>query len=616
MNYEEMAWLPEFKQDQFDAALRYKGDDFSELTALLQYRMSETQLAKLGFLLAKSTSWQKIKIAFLSDFTVDFIVDPLVATLARFGVAAEVTERVYQQILQSSLNPSPELLAADYIVLAFDERVFIAPEAYGKQLNKTAVRELEYDLSKKVASVVSNLQQNTSAVIIIQTLADCIDTGLGSSELTLDANFRCAINAVNRKLLSLGNQQILILDYPNLISKVGSSRWFDEKYWDLGRVPFSFKCIPIYCDWISRIIAANRGKASKCLVVDLDNTLWGGVVGDDGVDSLQLSYGDPVGEAHLRLQNVILSLKNRGIIIAVCSKNESHLAKLPFEEISGMPLRITDFSSFFANWNDKATNIRAIASELNIGLDSIAFLDDNPAERELVRRFLPQVRVIEVDDDPTYFARNLIDSGYFQIGSITNEDLNKADQYRANSERSKLLDLHVDIDSYLADLEMVLSVERLSEASIDRAHQLVMKTNQFNLNSIRYSIADLKNMIASAECLCFKVDVSDKFGSSGFVCLLIGSVTHDSISIDCWVMSCRVFGRKIENAVFDVLKACAIKMKKDKIVCKYVATAKNKIVCDFLASLGFERGAECFALQVESESFEEYPFTIVNSYIL
>ena len=336
-----------------------------------------------------------------------------------------------------------------------------------------------------------------------------------------------------------------------------------------------------------RLLAARFGRSAKCLVLDLDNTLWGGVVGDDGLDGLALGQGSAEGEAFAAFQAYAKDLAGRGVILAVCSKNDEANALAPFERHPEMVLKRADIACFVANWDDKATNLRRIAESLNIGLDALVFVDDNPFERNLVREKLPMVAVPEVSDDPSTFARCLADAGYFEALALTDEDRARGAQYQANAARASMAGAANDIGDYLASLEMRLIWTRFDSVGLSRTVQLINKSNQFNLTTRRYDEADIKQMIANPDCLGLQLRLVDRFGDNGMIAVAIMVRQGDAAVIDTWLMSCRVLGRKVEEATLQILAEEAGRWGVATLRGAYLPTAKNGMVKEHYGKLGF-----------------------------
>jgi FkbH-like protein len=336
--------------------------------------------------------------------------------------------------------------------------------------------------------------------------------------------------------------------------------------------------VPLYADHVARIIAALRGKSRKCLVLDLDNTVWGGVIGDDGLDGIRTAQGDAVGEAYRSVQQ--LALRQRGIVLAVSSKNTDEVARAPFRQHPEMLLRE-------ANWDDKARNIRTIAGALSFGLDALVFLDDNPVERGLIRRELPQVAVPELPDDLELYARTLAAAGYFESLSFSDEDRKRADFYRDNARRHGLRDQATDLTSYLASLEMEITFQPFDSVGRARFAQLINKSNQFNSTTRRYSEAEVAEAERASDCFTLQVRLGDTFGDNGVISVIICRARGNAWEIDTWLMSCRVLGRGVEDMVLREILQHARERGITRLIGVYRPTKRNGMVRDHYAKLGF-----------------------------
>ena len=371
----------------------------------------------------------------------------------------------------------------------------------------------------------------------------------------------------------------------------GIDAWFDVGRWLQGKLEIAPQAAPLYGDLVARILAAQRGLSKKCLVLDLDNTLWGGVIGDDGLDGIVLGEGSAAGEAHLALQHYAKQLKERGVILAVCSKNDAKIAEAAFRDHPEMVLRRSDIAAFQANWDDKAQNLKAIAARLNIGIDSLVFVDDNPIERARVRQSLPMVAVPELPDDPAHYVRCLADAGYFEAVAFTAEDRDRAQQYAANAEREALLGSAESMD----DVPPRAQDDRVVYGpftAVDHARvvQLINKTNQFNTTTRRYAGEEVARIMEEPEAVTLQFRLLDRVGDNGLVSTMILRPTPDDedvLEIENWVMSCRVFGRELEFEAMNIAVEAARERGARALVANYIPTAKNDVISKLYPSLGF-----------------------------
>ena len=350
-----------------------------------------------------------------------------------------------------------------------------------------------------------------------------------------------------------------------------------------------------YLDWITHKIKQTidvfQGSFKKCVILDLDNTLWGGIIGDDGLDNIQIGNLG-IGKAYTRFQKWIKELKNRGIILAVCSKNEDSIAKSPFLYHPEMILQLEDIAIFIANWNSKADNINNIQKILNIGFDSMVFLDDNPAEREIVRNHIPDITVPELPNDPANYLPYLISLNLFETISYSKNDAERTKQYQEEAKRTEFSASITNMDEYLQSLQMTAKIEAISKINIERVAQLTQRSNQFNLRTKRYTSEDIKIICSNPNYLSATIEMADKFGNYGLISIAIIEINERCATIDTWIMSCRVLKRNVEHALMNYL---VVKLK-DKNVKqlegKYIPTEKNGLVANLLTELGFKNSDE------------------------
>jgi FkbH-like protein len=372
-----------------------------------------------------------------------------------------------------------------------------------------------------------------------------------------------------------------------LAAQVGLGAWASARHWFHYRMALAPEGSAHAAHAAARIIRAAFGKSRKCLVLDLDDTLWGGIVGDEGVDALRLGHETPEGEAFVAFQRYCLALKQRGILLAVCSKNDAATARAGFTHPDSV-LTVDDFSVFVANWEPKPDNLRAIAGALGIGLDALVFVDDNPAEQALVRREVPEVAV-PAATHVTAFAEVLDREGYFDPFSLGADDLQRAATYQQNVARASVAVRAGDFGAYLDSLEMVAEIRPFAPAYIDRITQLVNKTNQFNLTTRRYTQAQIERIAAHPDYVTLYGKLRDRFGDNGLVSVVIGERRGSELHIETWLMSCRVLKRSLELAMFDELVKAALRQGIETLVGYYTPTPRNGMVQGHYQALGFER---------------------------
>jgi len=569
----------------------------------------------------KLDPFASLRLAVLSNATISFAAQAIPASALRHGVATQVKFVEYERVAGVALTGDADIaaFAPDVVLLALDHRGLPFGAMSAGEPVSTVVDEVISHLRK----LRDGVRRHFRAPVIFQTLATPPSSMFGSFDVRAGGTWRATIAAVNNAIAGLAADGDYVLDVAGLVERVGAERWFDDVQWLAHKVPFRLTMIPAYGDHVGRLIGAIRGRSRKCLVLDLDNTLWGGAIGDVGLSGIVLGQGSPEGEAYLAVQQAVLALRNRGIILAVSSKNDEANARLPFQKHPDMLLREEHIAVFQANWIDKSTNLEAIAKALNVGLDALVLLDDNPAERAQVRTALPAVAVPEVGNDPSTFAWTLLSAGYFEAVSFLAEDKRRADEYTAETKRVAVLQKAQDFGDYLSELQMVISFARFDSVGRSRISQLINKSNQFNLTTRRYTEAEVAVLEAAAVTHTLQVRLRDRFGDSGMIAVLIARRSeHQSepaLDIDTWLMSCRVLGRKVEEAMLRELALAARAASLRWIVGRYIPTAKNGMVKEHYAKLGFEAcptetegaaGETAWLLDVTAYQAPELPMTV------
>jgi len=436
---------------------------------------------------------------------------------------------------------------------------------------------------------------NSFACHIIQPSFDYpADEAYGYLSAVLPGGRTRVIDLLNLRLREEAPANVSILNLAAAQRKVGTTQWEDELAWTRYRQHPSPEALPELAEAYMSHVRAVLGLSRKVLVTDLDNTLWSGVIGEDGLDGIGIGPGSAEGEALLHLQRYMLDLKRRGILLAVCSKNNLEDAQLPFLQHRQMALRLDDFAAFYANWEDKAANLRAMARNLSLGLESFVFLDDNPLEREWVRSQLPEVAVVELGSSPFHWVCQLDRRNYFEAVSLSGEDLARADKYRVEAQRDSLRASADSLDSFLQKLQLEAAVEEVSGKNLARVTQLLNKTNQFNLTTRRYTEAQVRAIAEDRQGWAGAFRMSDRMGSYGLIGVLFcrPGDRGDTWEVDTWLMSCRTLGRQMEKFMFDRLIDSAIERRIGRIVGVYRPTPKNQLVRELYDQLGFHRIAE------------------------
>ena len=386
--------------------------------------------------------------------------------------------------------------------------------------------------------------------------------------------------------MAVKKKNLNICDLSSIQNTYGSNTTVSEKMFITSDSVLALDVLPEVAKSITDIILAYSGKFKKCLIVDLDNTLWGGIIGDDGIEGIEIGELG-IGKAFSKFQAWIRQLKQRGIIIAVCSKNTEQIAKEPFEKHPDMILKLNDIALFVANWNNKPDNIRYIQSVLNIGFDSMVFLDDNPFEREMVKKEIPEITVPDLPEDIADYLPFLYQLNLFETTSFTEEDTIRNDQYREEAERVRVQYQFTNENDFLQSLQMIADIKPIDNFTLPRAAQLTQRSNQFNLRTIRYTEEKLKEIIQDKNKFTVTVSLKDKFGDYGLISLLILKKDNTDLFIDTWIMSCRVLKRNVEEFVLNEVVDIATQNNCNKISGEFIPTPKNELVKDHYKKLGF-----------------------------
>ena len=595
--YSRLEWLLPPPGD-FSAQVKALGQQAmpgAAVKTLANTAMDANQVARLGRMIARLHKegaglepLKPFKLGLLGNGTLDMLAPAMIGSAARHGILLEVVKADYDQVLQEAVDPHSEINRAkpDAVLVALDVRGYPMRAAPGDLAGTQAAVEEGIAF---LQSIRSGFAQNSGAICIVQSLAPAPETLFGSLDRVVPGTPRDLAERFNRALAdSIHGTQDILLDVAGLAATVGLADWHSPGQWNLAKLPFSDHLVPLYAEHVARIIGAMRGRSRRCLILDLDNTVWGGVIGDDGLEGIKVAQGDATGEAHLAVQRMALDLRERGVVLAVSSKNNDDVARSPFAKHPEMLLKETHFAVFQANWNDKATNIKAIADELALGLESMVFLDDNPVERGLVRQMLPQVAVPELPEDPALYARTLAAAGYFEAVAFSDEDRKRAAMYDENAKRVQLQRQVGDVQAYLASLEMVITFQPFDATGRARISQLINKSNQFNLTTKRYTEADVAAAQDAPGTFTLQIRLVDRFGDNGMISVIIcREVPGATWEIDTWLMSCRVLGRNVESMVLREILAEARAAGMQRVVGIYIPTDRNGMVKEHYAKLGF-----------------------------
>jgi FkbH-like protein len=595
-----MNWLPiarAFGDDLRAALARPKPTDGLEgLAALAAHRLSFLETVQLDRALARlevkeAPGFQPVRLAILASSTVDHLPPAIRVAGLRRRLLIDVHSGSYGQYRQDLLDPASALhrfqpQAALFSLTAREAVAGVALTASGAEVDGAIGRFVA-----ELRSLWRKAREIGGAAVIQQTFIDVAEPLFGGYDRAVPGAPATVVARLNDQVCEAAARDgVLILDVARASQRDGIDAWFDVGRWLQGKLEIAPQAAPLYGDLVARILAAERGLSKKCLVLDLDNTLWGGVIGDDGLDGIVLGEGSAAGEAHLALQHYAKQLKERGVILAVCSKNDVKIAEAAFRDHPEMALKRSDFAAFEANWDDKAQNLKAIAARLNIGVDALVFVDDNPVERARVRQSLPMVAVPEMPEDPAHYVRCLAEAGYFEAVAFTAEDRDRAQAYVANAEREALLGSAESMDDFLRGLKMTAVYGPFTAVDHARVVQLINKTNQFNTTTRRYAGDEIARIMDEPDALTLQFRLLDRVGDNGLVGTMILRPTKDddeALEIENWVMSCRVFGRELEFEAMNIAVEAARERGARALVADYIPTPKNDVISKLYPSLGF-----------------------------
>jgi FkbH-like protein len=543
---------------------------------------------------------KSIKIALLGDTATQFLVQALRGLGYDYGFDLQIWEADFNQVERQVYDPSSELYQ-------FDPDIVILFQSSHKLLGK--YNKLKPDQHSSLASnelqsienIFATLTNGSKRKIIYYNYSEIDDTVFGNYANKTQSSFLFQLRKLNYELMSYSanNTNFYLCDISTIQNLIGKTNFFQSSVYINTEMVLSIESVPYVASRTIDIICALNGKVKKCVILDLDNTTWGGIIGDDGLENIQVgSLG--IGKAFSEFQYWIKKLKNRGIIVAVCSKNTESVAKEPFEKHPDMVLHLEDIAVFVANWENKVDNIRYIQSILNIGFDSMIFLDDNPFERNMVRENIPGITVPELPEDPADYLEYLYSLNLFETISYTHEDLERTKLYQVEAQRNITQKSFTNEDDFLKSLDMLSLVERFNKFNTPRVAQLSQRSNQFNLRTVRYAESDIERISQSKDYFTFAYTLEDKWGDNGLICVIILKKEDDrTLFIETWFMSCRVLKRGMENFVLNTIVDLAKEKKFKYLKGEYLPTAKNEMVKNHYSSLGFTEQDNSWILDID-----------------
>lgn len=556
-------------------------------------------LRELKKLAREELSGKKLKVALLGDTATQLLVTAIKGESVDRGISIDLYEGEYSQVERQLMDPTSELYQYDAEVTI----IFQSTHKLGEYHSTLSVDQQEH-LADDRLSFVSTLCESAffaNKKIIYFNYPEIEDTVFGSYANKVDSSFSYQVRKLNYELMNLSKQypNLFICDIAGLQNMFGRRFMFSPNVYMTTEIVLSVNALPYVASRVVDIIAAIKGQFKKCLILDLDNTVWGGVIGDDGLEGIELGHGLGIGKAFTEFQMWVKKLKQRGIIICVASKNNEETAKEPFEKHPDMVLKLEDIAVFQANWETKVDNIRTIQSILNIGFDSMVFLDDNPFERNMVRENIPGITVPELPDDPAMYLEYLYSLNLFETASYSNADKDRTKQYQVEAKRVSLSKTFTNEADFLKSLNMVSVVSGFTKFNTPRVAQLSQRSNQFNLRTVRYTEADIEMMAKDPDVIDLSFTLEDRFGDNGLIAVVImKKIAAETLFVDTWFMSCRVLKRGMENFTLNTMVEYAKMKGFKKIIGEYLPTNKNKMVEQHYPNLGF--------LSVNSDNSSQY----------
>ena len=549
---------------------------------------------------------KKIKVALLGDTATQFLNIALKGTALDEGFDFDIFEADFGQISRQILDPTSEYydFNADYTII-FESSHKLLAQYYKSYDSHSVFAESKISY---IEELYRTIQNRTKSRVIFCNFPVIDNQVFGNFSNKVESSFVFQLNKLNYLLsaeLAVKNDNFFIADFLSIQNKWGRNFMFSPSIYVNTEMVLSLDSLPVVAHHLTGIISSLEGRFKKCLILDLDNTTWGGIIGDDGLEKIQIgSLG--IGKAFTEFQYWVKALQKRGVILAVCSKNDEDKAKEPFEKHPDMVLKLDDIAVFIANWDNKADNIRKIQSILNIGFDSMVFLDDNPFERNIVRENLPEVCVPELPEDPAGYLEYLYSLNLFETASFSENDAERTKQYQIEAQRKTDLDSFTNVEDFLKSMDMISDVQAFNSFSKPRVSQLTQRSNQFNLRTVRYTEQDVENMIGSDKHYTLSFTLEDKYGDNGLICVVVlEKETPDTLFIDTWLMSCRVLKRGMEDFTLNTIVDIAEKNGYQYVEGEYIPTAKNQMVKDHYERLGFVQQNKRWVLDVNRYQSKE-----------
>jgi len=542
---------------------------------------------------------KQLKLALLGDSSTQLLAQAIRGSGYDKHLNINVFDADYNQVDRQIINVSSELYVykPDYTVIFEAGHKLLQKFNKINEVERATFAESQFD---RVSKLIDVLQSNIKTKVICFNYAEEDDRIFGNYANKVQSSFIFQQRKLNYMLTeySVSNAGFYICDISSIQNRLGRDLLYSPSIYINTESALSIDALPTVAESIVQMIAAIQGQIKKCLILDLDNIVWGGVIGDDGLDNIKIgSLG--IGKAFTEFQYWVKKLQQRGIIVCICSKNTESVAKEPFVKHPDMVLRLKDFAVVKANWNNKVDNIKSIQQILNIGFDSMVFLDDNPFERDMVRESIQDITVPKLPKDPAEYLEYLYSLNLFETASYSTEDANRTEQYHLKSQIEAALSFSANENDFLKSLNMFSNVQHFNSFSIPRVAQLSQRSNQFNLRTVRYTEEDIKSIVESDRYITFSFTLEDKYGDNGIICaIILEKLKPKELFIDTWFMSCRVIKRGMEIFVLNTIVSYALKNGYQTLVGEYIPTDKNALVKDHFANLGFNQAGLFWELEI------------------
>lgn len=529
-----------------------------------------------------------IKVSLLGDTSTQLLATAIRGTAVERGYYIDLFEAEFNQVERQLLDSSSDLFSFDpeFIIIFQSTHKLAELHSLSSEKEKVADNRLSF------LSVVCDNPVLSEKKIICFNYPEIDDTVFGSYANKIHSSLLYQVRKLNNGLMALADRypNLFICDISSIQNKYGRDFMFSSNVYTSTEMVLSIDSLPFVASRVLDIICSIKGRFKKCLILDLDNTLWGGVIGDDGLDGIQLGHGLGIGKAFSEFQMWIKKLRERGIIICVASKNDEAIAREPFEKHPDMVLKLDDIAVFMANWETKVDNIRAIQGVLNIDFDSMVFVDDNPFERSIVRENIQGITVPELPEDPGDYLEYLYSLNLFETASFSVNDKNRTKQYQDEAQRISLAKTFTNESDFLQSLNMSSAVSGFTSFNIPRVAQLSQRSNQFNLRTIRYTEAEVAEIAKRQDIIDLSFTLEDKFGDNGLIAVVIlRPIDKETLFVDTWLMSCRVLKRGMEYFTLNTIVERAKSAGYKRIIGEYLPTAKNKMVESHFPDLGFQK---------------------------